>query len=155
VCPGGEDRGPEKTAGKTLCANRQGIPERSDRYRQVGMTTGMSRPANNGRLPSQWAFVATGWHSFRHGLATMLRQKGVDIKNAQELLRHANSRRTLDIYQQALSDEKRVAADLAFQGLTEANPSQHPSALSTLQHPRRQHERRGYYFKSFFLSDLW
>lgn len=32
-----------------------------------------------------------GWHSFRHGLATMLRRKGVDIKTAQELLRHANS----------------------------------------------------------------
>jgi integrase len=31
-----------------------------------------------------------GWHSFRHGLATMLRQQGVDIKTAQELLRHAN-----------------------------------------------------------------
>jgi len=39
-----------------------------------------------------------GWHSFRHGLATMLRQKGVDIKTAQELLRHANSRIIQDIY---------------------------------------------------------
>lgn len=71
-----------------------------------------------------------GWHSFRHGLATILRQKGVDIKTAQELLRHANSRITLDIYQQALSDEKRVAADLAFRGLTEVVLSQHPSAPS-------------------------
>ena len=43
-----------------------------------------------------------GWHSFRHGLATMLRQNGVDIKTAQELLHHANSRVTMDIYQQAL-----------------------------------------------------
>ena len=71
-----------------------------------------------------------GWHSFRHGLGTMLRQKKVDIKTAQELLRHANSRITLDIYQQALSDEKRDAADLAFRGLTERVPSQHPSAPS-------------------------
>jgi integrase len=47
-----------------------------------------------------------GWHSFRHGLATMLRQHGVDIKTAQELLRHANSRITLEIYQQAVGDEK-------------------------------------------------
>jgi integrase len=31
-----------------------------------------------------------GWHSFRHSLGTMLRQKGVDVKAAQELLRHAN-----------------------------------------------------------------
>jgi integrase len=50
-----------------------------------------------------------GWHSFRHGLATMLRQVGVDVKTAQELLRHANSRLTLEIYQQAVSEEKRVA----------------------------------------------
>jgi site-specific recombinase XerD len=69
-----------------------------------------------------------GWHSFRHGLATMLRQKGVDIKAAQELLRHANSRITLDIYQQAISEEKRVAAGVAFRRLFEKEPSQHPSA---------------------------
>jgi len=32
-----------------------------------------------------------GWHSFRHSLATNLRSLGVDVKIAQELLRHANS----------------------------------------------------------------
>jgi integrase len=72
-----------------------------------------------------------GWHSFRHGLATMLRQKGVDIKTAQELLRHANSRITQDIYQQAVSEEKRAAQDLVFRGLLEGGSSQHPSAPST------------------------
>jgi site-specific recombinase XerD len=71
-----------------------------------------------------------GWHSFRHGLATMLRQKGVDIKTAQELHRHVNSRITLDIFQQAISKEKRVAAGVAFQGLFEKDPSQHPPAPS-------------------------
>jgi integrase len=71
-----------------------------------------------------------GWHSFRHGLATVLRQKGVDIKTAQELLRHANSRITLDIYQQAVSEEKRVAAGVAFRGLFEKEGSQHPLAPS-------------------------
>ncbi len=40
-----------------------------------------------------------GFHSFRHGLGTILRQQGVDLKTAQELLRHANSRITLEIYQ--------------------------------------------------------
>jgi Phage integrase family len=41
-----------------------------------------------------------GWHSFRLGLATMLRQQGVDLKLAQAMLRHANSRITLEVYQQ-------------------------------------------------------
>jgi integrase len=50
-----------------------------------------------------------GWHSFRHGLGTMLRQAGVDLKTAQEILRHANSRITQDIYQQSVSVEKRDA----------------------------------------------
>ncbi|MGA9669971.1 MAG: tyrosine-type recombinase/integrase [Terracidiphilus sp.] len=70
-----------------------------------------------------------GWHSFRHGLATMLRQKGVDIKTAQELLRHANSRITQDIYQQAVSEEKRLAQNLVFRGLLEGGSTQHPRRL--------------------------
>jgi site-specific recombinase XerD len=39
-----------------------------------------------------------GWHSFRHSLATNLRSLGVDVKVAQELLRQANSRITMDLY---------------------------------------------------------
>jgi integrase len=50
-----------------------------------------------------------GWHTFRHSLATNLRSLGVDVKVAQELLRHANSRITLDIYTQAVSAEKTLA----------------------------------------------
>jgi site-specific recombinase XerD len=49
------------------------------------------------------------WHTFRHSLATNLRDLGVDIKVAQELLRHANSLITLDIYTQAVSSEKALA----------------------------------------------
>ncbi len=71
-----------------------------------------------------------GWHSFRHGLATMLRQKGVDIKTAQEMLRHANSRITQDIYQQTVGEEKRLAQELVFRGLIEGKLLQHPSAPS-------------------------
>ena len=48
-------------------------------------------------------------HSFRHSLATNLRALGVDIKVAQELMRHASSRTTLDIYTQAVSQQKRDA----------------------------------------------
>ncbi|MGA1984035.1 MAG: site-specific integrase [Acidobacteriaceae bacterium] len=71
-----------------------------------------------------------GFHSFRHGLAVMLRQHGVDLKTAQELLRHANSRITLEVYQQAVAEEKRVAQNLVFKGLLEGGSTQHPSAPS-------------------------
>ena len=61
-----------------------------------------------------------GWHSFRHSLATNLRSLGVDVKVAQELLRHANSRVTMDFYTQAVSSAKRTAsllqADLLMVG---------------------------------------
>jgi site-specific recombinase XerD len=42
-----------------------------------------------------------GWHSFRHSLATNLRASGADLKTAQELLRHANSRITLEVTDQS------------------------------------------------------
>jgi integrase len=58
-----------------------------------------------------------GWHSFRHSLATNLRSLGVDVKVAQELLRHANSRITMDIFTQAVSAEKRSASGRQFQML--------------------------------------
>ncbi len=52
-----------------------------------------------------------GWHSFRHSLATNLRGLGVDVKVAQELLRHANSRTTMDLSTHAVSADKRVASE--------------------------------------------
>ena len=50
-----------------------------------------------------------GWHTFRHSAGTNLRSLGVDVKTAQELLRHANVRTTLDLYTQAVSSQKREA----------------------------------------------
>jgi hypothetical protein len=71
-----------------------------------------------------------GWHSFRHSLATNLRTLGVDIKVAQELLRHASCRTTLEIYTHAVSQQKRDA-NAKVVGLilpTEMMNPQHPSA---------------------------
>ena len=50
-----------------------------------------------------------GWHSFRHSLATNLRYLGVDIKVAQELMRHSSCRTTLDVYTRAVDQQKREA----------------------------------------------
>jgi len=49
------------------------------------------------------------WKTFRHGLSCLLISQGENPKVVQELLRHANSRITLDVYSQALSAEKREA----------------------------------------------
>lgn len=50
-----------------------------------------------------------GWHTFRHTYSTLLKANGEDVKTVQELLRHANSKITLDTYTQALSPAKRQA----------------------------------------------
>ena len=52
---------------------------------------------------------AVSWHTWRHSFACLLAAKKEDVKVTQELLRHANSRTTLDIYQQADTEAKRAA----------------------------------------------
>jgi integrase len=52
---------------------------------------------------------ALGWHSFRGTFATLLKGSGEDVKTVQELMRHASSRLTLDVYAQALTPAKRAA----------------------------------------------
>lgn len=53
-----------------------------------------------------------GWHTFRHSLATTSEVSGVNVKVAQELLRHANSRITMDVYTRAVSAAKRTASGM-------------------------------------------
>ena len=50
-----------------------------------------------------------GWHTLRHTYSTLLRANGTDIKVQQELLRHANVQTTLQVYTQAISEQKRAA----------------------------------------------
>jgi integrase len=45
-----------------------------------------------------------GWHTFRHSLATLLGHNGENVKVVQELLRHATTRITIEVYQQAEQD---------------------------------------------------
>jgi integrase len=49
------------------------------------------------------------WHMFRHSFSTLLKANGEDVKTVQELLRHASSRITLDVYTQAVTPAKRLA----------------------------------------------
>ena len=75
---------------------------------------------------------ALGWHSFRRTFATLLKGGGEDVKTVQELMRHANSRLTLDVYAQALTPAKR-AAHLKLVGLI------HPAAAETAIGPSWSH----------------
>ena len=50
-----------------------------------------------------------GWHTFRHTYSSMLRQIGVDVKVQQELLRHGDAGATLNLYTQAIGEQKRSA----------------------------------------------
>jgi hypothetical protein len=52
---------------------------------------------------------AGGFHTFRHTYTTLLTQNNEEVKVVQELLRHANSRITLDLYAQAGMPNKRLA----------------------------------------------
>ena len=51
----------------------------------------------------------TGWHTFRHTYSTVLIANGENVKVVQELMRHANSRTTLEVYTQARFSAKREA----------------------------------------------
>ena len=46
----------------------------------------------------------------RHSYSTLLRALGTDIKVQQSLLRHANIATTMNVYTEAVSDQKREAA---------------------------------------------
>lgn len=50
-----------------------------------------------------------GWHTFRHSFGTLLEANGEDVKTVQELLCHANSRITLEVYTEAVTSHKRAA----------------------------------------------
>ena len=59
------------------------------------------------------------------------------MKIAQELLRHANSRTTLDIYQQTVTEERRAAQTLVFSNLlADNNGSLVLSSDRTQKHPK-------------------
>lgn len=50
-----------------------------------------------------------GWHTFRHTYSTLLHALGTKPAVQKELLRHADIRTTMNVYTQAMSDDKREA----------------------------------------------
>jgi integrase len=52
-----------------------------------------------------------GWHSFRRTLATLLQANGTSVKATQDMMRHASSRITLDVYAQSIPADRRAAQE--------------------------------------------
>jgi integrase len=50
-----------------------------------------------------------GWHTFRHTYSTLLIANGENVKVVQELMRHASTRFTIEVYTQARIEAKRQA----------------------------------------------
>ncbi len=50
-----------------------------------------------------------GWHSFRRTPATLLQANGASVKATQDMLRHASSRLTMDLYAQGIPADRRAA----------------------------------------------
>src|SRR5580658_9588271 len=81
-----------------------------------------------------------GWHSIHHSLATNLRALGVDIKVAQELMRHSSCRTTLDVYTRAVDQQKREASlrVVGWMLPVDLQKFQHPSAPSDTHKANRR-----------------
>lgn len=62
-----------------------------------------------------------GWHTWRHSVGSALGHAGENVKVVQEVLRHANSRTTTDVYQQADQAAKRSALS-RFSGIIVVSP---------------------------------
>jgi integrase len=67
-----------------------------------------------------------GWHSFRRTLATLLQSNGEAVKVTQELLRHASSKLTMDVYAQAQTPEKRAAQSRVVEMIARGNKKLDP-----------------------------
>jgi hypothetical protein len=62
-----------------------------------------------------------GWHTFRHSYSSLLVANGENVKVVQELMHHASSRFTLDVYSQAWKREKRHAQKRVVQMILPEN----------------------------------
>jgi integrase len=97
---------------------------------------------------------AIGWHSFRHSLATNLRAAGVDLKTAQELLRHANSRITLEVYTRAISATKREANNRVMQMMLDGGKKTLSAPSSAPSRSRKSGKKNGVKPPSTLVSTL-
>ena len=71
-----------------------------------------------------------GWHTFRHSYSSLLVANGENVKVVQELMRHASSRVTLEVYSQARNAAKRQAQERVVQMIFPVQPEDAAPAIS-------------------------
>jgi len=71
-----------------------------------------------------------GWHTFRHSYSSLLVANGENVKVVQELMRHASSRVTLEVYSQARNTAKRQAQERVVQMIIPVQPEDAAPASS-------------------------
>lgn len=64
-------------------------------------------------------------HDLRHGAATLLVGAGVHPRIAQELLRHASSKTTMEIYSHVSAAQQREAVEVLQRALAESHSESH------------------------------
>jgi integrase len=86
---------------------------------------GNSLVRNQLRIAKEKAGVTgpVGWHSFRRSISTWLTENEENVKVTQELLRHAGSGTTLDLYAKAVTPSKRRAQEKIVNQLLAAQQS--------------------------------
>ena len=71
-----------------------------------------------------------GWHTFRHAYATLLLvANGENVKVVQELMRHASTRFTLEIYSQAQLIAKRAAQQRSVEAILPEGVADSPPSI--------------------------
>jgi integrase len=78
-----------------------------------------------------------GWHTFRHSYSSLLIANGENVKVVQELMRHASSRFTLDVYSQARKAAKRQAQQRVVQMIL---PERFEDAVPAISLERTQND---------------
>jgi site-specific recombinase XerD len=78
-----------------------------------------------------------GWHTFRHSYCSFLVANGENVKVIQELMRHASSRLTLDVYSQARKGAKRHAQQRVVQMIL---PEKFDDAVPAISPEGRQND---------------
>ena len=82
-----------------------------------------------GIIPDYEETLSIGWHTFRFTYSTMLIANGENV--IQELMRHADSRCTLDVYSQARVTAKREAQRRLTQMILRNEESKNHATLKT------------------------